>query len=174
MAKRINIVDKGKDYERIIAKKFSQWYNSEFRRVPQSGGFDKRVISGDIFLVDKIEQKNFLFSIECKKVESWEFNPLLSTSSEATKLMKFWDQASNDATIAGKKPIVVFSKNFYPDYCMMEYSTTLSTLIEQYGISNYFLYKTTYQGIPVMLCITLLDNLFRIDPKNFKIRRSPL
>lgn len=112
----INSKAKGSDYERKIAKVLGDWYGEEFHRTPASGGLhwkeDNRV-AGDIVTPPG---STYPFVTELKKRESWEFFHLLKGTGE---MEKFWQQVSNDAARTGLKPLLVFSKNFSPDYTMM-------------------------------------------------------
>ena len=111
--------EKGHAYERVIGALFTEVYypegSGEFKRVPQSGGWDKRVVSGDLMALKRVSNdsdemiidRSFPFSIECKnwKDVSHFFKGLYANESE---LFAWMEQASNDAAAAEKIPLVVF------------------------------------------------------------------
>lgn len=60
-----NSRNKGNSFERLVAKKFTEWANSEwtFRRSPLSGGWEPRVQTGDIFPVELKDGLPFLIEV---------------------------------------------------------------------------------------------------------------
>ena len=91
--------NKGANYEREIAKHFSDIYPElDLKRTPQSGGFAKSstnsVIKGDISNLN--EEMDFNLHIECKNQKS-------------LALFKWYDQAREECP-QGKTPIVIFKK----------------------------------------------------------------
>lgn len=110
---------KGNDFERQVAKIFTDWAGVKFMRTPASGAIhnfkDKRVVSD---IVPPLSIGNFPFSIECKKVEcSWEFSTILEGTSQTIE--KHWKQCVDDASREGLIPLLVFSKNFRSIYGIM-------------------------------------------------------
>ena len=65
----------------------------------------------------------FPLSVECKKEEGWDFIQLLKGSS-STIFHRWWEQSSSDAALWNKIPVVVFSKNFAPDFIMYPIPTS--------------------------------------------------
>lgn len=94
-----NAKQKGAEYEREIAKKFSERYGIQLVRTPQSGGFAKNLTDdfrGDILPSDK--SVKLKVHIECKNQKKWN--------------LPIWlDQSENDA-VKDKIPLVIFKK-FY-------------------------------------------------------------
>lgn len=110
---------KGSAYERVIAGLLAEAYypegDGEMRRVPLSGGFDPRLVPGDLMALKRVSNdsdemvidQSFPFSIECK---NWNaighfFKGLYSNESQ---LYDWIEQASKDASHAKKMPLVVF------------------------------------------------------------------
>lgn len=72
----INSQQKGKEFERQIAKIFSQWWDNtrdSVRRVPLSGGYPKGKTWGDLICYNSCF---FPFLISLKKVEGWTLDQL--------------------------------------------------------------------------------------------------
>jgi len=107
--------------------------------VPQSGGWNKRVVSGDVFLSAEYEsapeQKAHIFvpfSWECKKQEGWDFVQLYK-DDEKCPLHLWWDQATRDAKVSKKLPALIFTRNYLPIFIMLSTHTAnrLVRLTEQ-------------------------------------------
>lgn len=121
--------DKGRSFENDVAKLLTKWSGLTWRRVPQSGGWNKRVVTGDVFCEDEYTSvpgrkvELFIpFSWECKKQEGWSFTQLFS-DSEKCPLRLFWTQASNDAKTIKKLPAMIFSRNYLPIFIMISTRT---------------------------------------------------
>jgi len=106
---------RGATYERHICVKLSEWWGSEIRRTPMSGGWQKTVISGDVAATEH----DFPFSVECKNQEGWEFTELLTAKTPC--FCEWWAQCKidNSKLTIPKMPLLVFSKNNSPDYCIL-------------------------------------------------------
>jgi len=91
---------KGLSYERKVCKILSDWSGKDFKR--RGVGFsDKDIITPD----------NFIFSIECKKVET--INPSdLTTEFPEGSLKDYWVQTKEQAKKEGKSPLLIFTKNY--------------------------------------------------------------
>ncbi|WP_144880510.1 putative PDDEXK endonuclease [Gluconacetobacter diazotrophicus] len=116
--------NKGNKWERDVANLFSEHYKNtykienSFRRNPDSGSFvggsnSKRVQThtnlnfGDILTPD-----DFQYVIECKSYkEAPSFKSLLTSNKQ---LDSWFSQASQDADLANKKPIVIVKYNRTP------------------------------------------------------------
>lgn len=113
---KINVREKGKGYELKTAKLLSPWWGETFRRTPCSGalkwGTDQGV-AGDIVTP---EGSLFPFSIECKHREGWSIEQLMKGSAE---IESWWSQCVTDSDRVGLKPLVIFHKNFSPNYAMI-------------------------------------------------------
>ena len=113
---KINSKQKGSGYELKIAKLLSSWWGEEFHRTPCSGGLkwkeDNRVAGDIVTPTGSI----FPFSIECKKREEWKFMHLIKGTGE---IEDYWEQCTGDSDRVGLKPMLIFSKNFSPNYFMI-------------------------------------------------------
>lgn len=111
--------DKGNRFERTIAKKFSEVFNMNIRRVPASGGLD---IKSDVYCP---EDDRFPYFIECKNRASFRVDSLFSGSSAVYDFLCTALQHSEDAWVQDKYgirqvPIVVFTGgNFNLHYVVM-------------------------------------------------------
>lgn len=116
---KINSKKKGSEYELKIAKVLSKWWGEEFHRTPMSGGLhwqkDNRV-AGDI--VTPPDSK-YPWVTELKKREAWEFSQLIRGTGE---MEKYWEQVTGDCQRTGLRPLLIFSKNYEPNYLMLELS----------------------------------------------------
>ena len=92
---RKNSRDKGGRGERAAAKEFRDWWGTDFARTPSSGGFatakfrDDWNAAGDLVTPDN----TFPFCVECKWVEDWTMEQLLSwiaglAERKATRIME--------------------------------------------------------------------------------------
>lgn len=110
---------RGARYERKVRDVLSEWWGSEFTRTPQSGGFatkqfrDNWNAAGDVVTPDD----TFPFSVECKNQEDWEFEKLLTAPKN--NLFLWWEQTYDQTDLMSKIPLLVFTKNYKPDFFMM-------------------------------------------------------
>ena len=85
----INSKNKGSTFERVIAKKLTEWSGHEFNRTPMSGGLrwkEDNSVVGDIVPPPDL---NFPFGIEIKKQEvPWDFDLILKHKQELTQQLK--------------------------------------------------------------------------------------
>ncbi len=123
---------KGNSFENTVAKLLSAWADTEFHRVPLSGGWrSTNVATGDIFLVEEyatdcVRDKprvHFPFSVECKNQERWDLATLFKPEADRNIIGKFWAQATDDAKINQKVPALIFTRNFQPIFFMIRLST---------------------------------------------------
>lgn len=109
---------KGKKYERLVAKHLGDWWGEPFRSTPGSGALhweaDNRV-AGDI--VPPVDS-TFPFTVECKNREGWYFDALINETGEVAD---WWTQSVNDARRVDRIPLLVFTRNFAPNYAMLEW-----------------------------------------------------
>lgn len=66
--------NKGASFERLIAKKFKEFFGVDLVRTPQSGGFAKKSVKADEFrgdIVSADKDKELLLHIECKNAQTW-------------------------------------------------------------------------------------------------------
>lgn len=113
---KINVREKGKGYELKVAKILSAFWGEKFNRTPCSGalrwGTDNR-IAGDIVCPP---ESLFPFSVECKCHEGWTLEQVLKGTGEAES---WWHQCMGDCERVNRKPLLIFSKNFAPNFMMI-------------------------------------------------------
>lgn len=115
---------KGRGFEAEVAKLFTKWSGLEHRRVPQSGGWDKKIVCGDVICRAEYEsvagQESIFvpFTWECKKREGWDFVQLFK-DDEKCPLHLWWEQASGDSKKVKKLPALIFSRNYLPIFIMI-------------------------------------------------------
>ena len=117
-----NPKNKGNAFERVVAKKLSDWAGVKFMRTPSSGAIhnfkDKRVVSD---IVAPLSIGDFPFSIECKNVMcNWEISAFMENTSVTIK--NHWKQCEDDAKREGLLPMLIFTKNFRDTYVMIRQS----------------------------------------------------
>jgi len=142
-----------KGFEREVARLLTVVYypdgDGEFRRVPQSGGWDKKVVTGDIMALKKTYEDSFVFdvtfpfSVECKTHRDIKhfFSGLYSKDSE---LFQWMQQAEDDCRhIPNRRPIVTF-RLYRQKIVSMLKAEDFSKLKEMFGepkFKYYFLRK---------------------------------
>lgn len=131
--KRINSKQKGSEYERKIAKILGAWWGEEFHRTPASGGLhwkeDNRVAGDIVTPPDSL----YPWVTELKKREEWEFEHLIKGTGE---IEKYWTQVSKDAERTGLRRMLIFSKNFAPNYLMLDTVDFNTIMVAKFG-DNY-------------------------------------
>jgi hypothetical protein len=169
--KRINSKHKGSEYERKIAKKLGSWWGEDFHRTPMSGGLhwaeDNRV-AGDIVTPPT---SVYPWVTELKKREEWEFDHLLKGTGE---IEKYWKQVQGDAQRTGMRELLIFSKNFAPDYLMIS-AYDFRLIMEAKGWIdprfNYFIVTKVGQDARV---VCILDDFIEHVSKGDVIRAFEL
>lgn len=123
---RLNSKRKGKRLERALAKIFSDWFGvpGSFQRTPDSGAHETRKamagqddgwMSGDVY-----GPRDCILHIESKNCEGWALEQLLNPKARQP-IATFWRQACRDCP-DWKRPLLVFSRNFYPELVLYRYS----------------------------------------------------
>lgn len=158
MGKGINSRNKGSEYERKVAKSLSKWWGEPFQRTPMSGGLhwknDNRV-AGDIVTPN---DSKFPFTIECKKRENWTIEQLIKETGD---IEKWWGQVLNDCERSRMKPMLIFSKNFAPDYVMVLESDFVAMTANLKLDVCYFIIRNSDKRRVLLL----LEDLYKIAPK---------
>jgi len=98
----VNIQEKGKRFERRIAKTLSQMFGQDIRRTPNSGGLS---LKGDIMTVQEGPLKRFHYELK---------------HHETVKIWDFIKQSQADAD-PGKIPLVIFTRNQADDYVTLKF-----------------------------------------------------
>lgn len=102
---------KGNYGERRVAKLLMEFTGRNFRKTPNSGGFNKQgvVIAEHIFTGDVIcEEAKFLFSVESKnRAASWSLAQLMCSPDKA-QFTSWWHQTVEDAKAVNLMPMLFF------------------------------------------------------------------
>jgi Holliday junction resolvase len=109
--------NKGARAERDVCRLFQRALGGKWSRVPLSGGWANRAefhTCGDVITT----LPDFPFTIEVKCVEGWHLEQLL-VSPETCPIATWWRQACRQAEEAGRKPLLVFTRNFQPLLVML-------------------------------------------------------
>jgi len=149
---------KGQRGERILVKKFAEWWGSEFFRTPGSGSFATRGFSrkamdvaGDIVTLDE----SFPWCVESKNAEGWTLDNLFT---EKQGLLRKWWQQAVDQCPDHKLPLLVFTRNRQPIYFM--HNDVEFWDFRMFGI------HTSIDGVEVF--IGLLSDLLDTDPTQWQ------
>ena len=108
---------KGTRAEREVCRLFQKHLGGTWSRVPLSGGWANRrdfQTCGDIITT----LPDFPFTIECKNAEGWHLEHLL-THPDTCLLARWWRQACAQAAETGKRPMLIFTRNFQPIYAVL-------------------------------------------------------
>jgi hypothetical protein len=146
---------KGNSLEREVARLFEQTLGGAWSRVPLSGGWANRAefqTCGDVIT----NVNEFPFVIECKAVEGWHLEQLL-TSPDKCPIAKWWRQTRREAGEAGKKPLLVFTRNFQPLYCVARSADVNASALINEGRA--FLASLDHEQIVLALLDALLSTL---------------
>ena len=104
--------NKGASFERVIAKKFKDFFGIDLVRTPQSGGFAKKSVKADEFrgdIVSADKDMELTLHVECKNAQTWSLPAWLR-------------QAESDCP-KGKIPCVIMHKaNSSKDYITLSLS----------------------------------------------------
>lgn len=119
---------KGANYELKIAKLLKEYTSVNFRRVPASGGFNKRgtnTVAKEYFCGDLIsDRSDFLYCIEAKNRKG--FNLLNSIKNiETSELTEWWFQACEDALDVNLAPLMFIHLSGGFEIVCIEYNDNL-------------------------------------------------
>ena len=114
----MNANQKGKRFEREVAKLLNKKFNTNVRRTPMSGGMS---IKGDIIDINP-DSVLYDYHFECK-------------NQEKLNIWKALEQARSDRPM-GKTPLVVFTKNFQSNYVAIELEDFMNLLKELEDLKN--------------------------------------
>jgi hypothetical protein len=123
----VNARAKGKDYESLICKEFTTWWNRPgcvFQRTSflQTLSLNQRIAGGDLVPVIPLQNKldtSFPFSVECKKDESWDLVHWLKANPKNIFGL-WWKQCTTDAVANAKSPLLIFSRNNAGSFVVMK------------------------------------------------------
>lgn len=110
---------KGSSFERRTAAQLTTWTGTRFSRVPMSGGWNQ---TGDVTPKDPREMVRWPFNIECKNAQCWHLSVLFEYVGGVLPgcFGRWWKQCSSDAKKSKRIPVLVFTRNHRPVYCMMQ------------------------------------------------------
>jgi len=114
-SKRVNGRAKGASFERRIAKQISEWCGFHCVRTPMSGGWCK---TGDVTPKDPKDMVGFIFNMELKKQEKWNFTQLFQMPLSG-KFKSWWNQCIDDAKKSKRIPVLIFTKNHEQVFCAL-------------------------------------------------------
>lgn len=152
---------KGKNFERELAKKFSEWWNVPnvvFRSQVLSGAFGKQnqvanlpTLLGDIYCNDE----NFPYLIESKFVES--LNLTLGTILEKipSDLLAIWQKLDDQALLGKKTPLLIIKQTRKMEVVL--FTTDFSSKLALDNVSYCLLHGDTTSLIAISL-----DSFFKI------------
>ncbi len=120
----MNSRTKGNKFENDVCRKLSTWAGVSPSTPIEKLPFRRRTTSvvpvvghwrgaGDLVVAEAV---SFAFCVECKKHEGWVLDHLFLPSS---RLWDWWDQTRSQAERADLRPLLVFTRNFQPDYVML-------------------------------------------------------
>jgi hypothetical protein len=99
----------GSDFERKVVKLLSEWWGSSFRRVPNSGGWDKQVKDGSVQAAGDIwtpPEANFPFCVECKH-RNFDLDIFAEQKTKSDCIFDWWNQCTCDSLLAKKEPLLI-------------------------------------------------------------------
>ena len=109
-----NSKKKGSRFELKVSKWFTKWTSFKFGRTPYSGAnHQSRDLSSDIMCQDERHAHRCKISVECKNYKDIKFEHLL-LGNKKCDILKFWEQASEDAKRGEKQPILMMRYNSMP------------------------------------------------------------
>lgn len=101
---------KGSAFEAKIAKRFTEEFGKEFRRVPLSGALEW--MKGDVICIK--DTAWFPWCIEAKHYKEINWNSLLTAKS--ADMYSFWEQTQREAKVMDKEPLLIFRWDRSKDY----------------------------------------------------------
>lgn len=123
---------KGSAFEAKIAKRFTEEFGKEFKRVPLSGALEW--MKGDIVCIK--DTAWFPYTIEAKHYKEINWNSLLTAKS--SDMFSFWEQTQREAKVMEKKPLLVFRWDRSKDYVAYDDDTALDAFIHVKSFGHEF------------------------------------
>ena len=160
---------KGANYERKIAKLFEEWFRKydpecSVARTPQSGGHSKLADDWDMAGDVTCSNEKFIFSIECKCNEAFDLRDLFRIKGP---LFTQWWKQCNKACPEGKIPLLVFTKNYHPDFIAMPASKEYGKVLIYSGGANPTVGFHEHKLLPEGMIICLLESILESDPQEW-------
>jgi len=149
--KPVNGKRKGAAFERAIAKKFNEKFNTkDFCRTPGSGAFATTHTLPDYLKIhgDLVTPETFSFIIECKSGYDVTFDDIFKPKSD---LFTFIAQAKRDAIAGNKDWLLIYKKTRKKEIVVCE---------RNLGIKNHMLLDGTYYFYTLADVLLLEDSVF--------------
>lgn len=111
----MNSKKKGNKWERVVAKWLTNWsgYTFERNRAGSGSWWSNKDSVSDITCTDEKHAHRCRISVECKSYKDIRFEHVL-LGNKTCDIVRFWTQASKDASRAGKVPILCMRYNSMP------------------------------------------------------------
>lgn len=171
---------KGSDFERKIAKQFSLWLSDGkdknlLWRTPSSGAKKTENIAGDLMAL-KPEGRIFT-DVFCVEIKHYKNISLLSEldigehGRETTDLRRWWNQCCYDACSIGRKPLLVFKRDGFKPYMMLDKRVfrEIEEVIGTIPKMRIDLYIPMSDDGFEQRCILKLSDFFSLDPEFLKM-----
>jgi hypothetical protein len=172
----VNSKNKGSNFERVISKTFTEWWNSDgmegkFFRTPGSGALAYR--EQEDVIGDLCTPHGFPYTIECKNQEGWKLEDLFSEKIEVNtdkgSVSGWWRQACIEAYRANKSPMLIMKKNYYEPLVIIENSSMFTNYVlcsvpnlrRVYNVST-----EDFDGCYDVIVLRLSDWLDKIHPSD--------
>lgn len=130
---------KGSGFERKVSDILTEWSGVPLRRTPMSGGWS--VGAADICCEDGTD---FLYAVECKNAEGWDFHQILTG---AGGFFKWLDQTLDQAK--DREPILIFSSNFKPVYVCVRASSVKGMLKPPHAFVRVYHRRKAFVIMPI-------------------------
>lgn len=170
--------NKGSRYERDVCKKLGKFFYDDPKSFSRYGVEMGVNVPGDFgpCIPNNIAKsfdliKDFPFCFEAKNREEWEFHSLL-TNPTKSHLFHYWEQAVNQSERFGKIPFLIFTKNYMPDFGMLDVTAIYQSDCGQFVIPNVYLatiIKVSYLK-KYTLTIFKLDEFIEVNQSMTYIR----
>lgn len=146
---------RGKTYERRVSDILTEFTKVGFRRVPNSGGWNKAggvKIREELFCGDVIcDRPDFRFCVEAKNRESFTFESILKNPATAP-FTSWWYQCLQDAKSVGLAPMMFFKPDHQADCAVFDATDWLN--FDFNTIPPHFMINAYHFPIPITLKIT--------------------
>lgn len=133
-------IAKGKRYERHVAKRLSEWSGIELVRTPDGAPED---IYADVWPKDVTEY--FPLAVECKCCEGWSLDQIMAGTGSLYDWLRQAQAQSENATNALRRihiPMLVFSKNYTPDYVAVPFYLRPDSVLLRPAIMHWLVVKS--------------------------------
>lgn len=119
---------KGSNFEREVAKIFSEWSSFNWLRTPQSGGM-REITKADLFCKELYMSEDDALFIECKKRKKIDLSKIMY--AEYQEFSDWWFKTVKNAKDEKRIPVLIFTWNRAPAIFIV-------------------IYKEIFDGFPVL------------------------